>query len=344
MHSARRILLSVALCAYLCACTSEQTEGDFMYLRNKGADMPIRVLGNTRSGVMLVWLTGGPGDLTVLDLGEATSRIERHYGMTFWDQRGSGSAQGNAAAETFTLDQFVEDTDKVIDLIQNRYAPRKLFLIGHSWGVTLGVAYLLDARHRAKVAGFVDVDGNHDVPLLYGMKLDWLRDYAKDQVAAGKDAGYWSTVERWCDTDPPLSRANLNKLEDYRSRSNALFHDPKHDFDVSFDRIFLSPDSAPAYLFVNAANVDDNLYDSDDVLRQMSFSDRMHVITMPVAILWGKYDGIVPLPAAQAAYDSFGTPAADKRIATFEHSAHFPFLEEPVAFAEAVVAFVEDSR
>jgi pimeloyl-ACP methyl ester carboxylesterase len=328
----------------LCACSSEQTEGDFMYLRNKGADMPIRVLGNTRSGVMLVWLTGGPGDLTILDLGEATDRIEAHYGMTFWDQRGSGSAQGNAAPETFTLAQFVDDTDKVIDLIRARYAPRKLFLIGHSWGVTLGTAYLLDAHHRAKVDGFIDVDGNHDVPLLYGMKLDWLLDYAADQVTAGKDAGYWRKVQRWCETDPPLSRANLRKLEDYREPSNALFHDPHHDYAVTFERIFLSPDSAFAYLFVNAGNVEDNLYDSDDVLFQMSFSDRMHVIRMPVAILWGKYDGIVPLPAAQAAYASFGAPAEDKRIVTFAHSAHVPFLEEPKAFADAVVDFVEDYR
>jgi len=326
------------------ACSSEQTDGDFMFLRNKGADMPVRVLGNTGSGVMLVWLTGGPGDLTLLDLGEATDRIEAHYGMTFWDQRGSGSAQGNAAPETFTLAQFVEDTDKVIDLVRHLYEPRKLFLIGHSWGVTLGTAYLLDAQRRMKVDGFIDVDGNHDVPLLYGMKLDWLHDYAADQVAAGKDVKYWDEVRRWCESDPPLSRANLHKLEDYREPSNALFYDPDDDFEVTFERIFLSPDSAPAYLFVNASNVEENLYHSDDVLFEMSFSDDMGVITLPVAILWGEHDGIVPLPAAQAAYDSFGTPPEDKRIVTFQHSAHEPFLEEPRAFADAVIDFVEDYR
>jgi len=264
--------------------------------------------------------------------------------MTFWDQRGSGSAQGNAPAETFTLDQFVEDTDKIIDLVRNRYRPRRLFLIGHSWGVTLGTAYLLDPEHRAKVDGFVDVDGNHDVPLLYGMKLDWLRDYARAEIAAGRDTSYWSEVERFCSSDPPLSRANLRRLEDYRSRSNATFHDPKADFDVSFARIFLSPESPLAYLAVNADYVEESLYDSDDVLFEMSFTERMDVITKPVAILWGKHDGIVPLPAAQAAYAAFGTPEADKRIVVFEHSAHFPFLEEPEEFADAVVAFIEKYR
>jgi len=342
--SSLRMLALLAL-AVLAACSPLQTDGDYMFLRNAGADLPVWVRGNTASKVMIVWLTGGPGDPTAVMRGPATDRLEERYGVTYWDQRGCGSAQGNPDPASFTMDQFVDDTDKVVDLVRARYGVKKVFLVGHSWGGTLGVAYLLDARRQAKVAGFVDLDGNHDVPLVYPMKLAWLEAYAESRIAAkAGHVDHWTEVRDFCASRPPLSRASLATWDRYREDTNATFHDPSRGFDVGFDLIFRSGESVPAYFLVNRSYVEDSLYRDDAVLATMSYSARMKAITIPTALLWGRDDGIVPLPAAEAAYEALGTPQADKRTVIFEQSAHFAFLEEPDAFAEAVIAFVEAYR
>jgi pimeloyl-ACP methyl ester carboxylesterase len=327
----------------LASCSSWQTDGDQLFLRNDGADLPISVRGNVGSGTLLVWLAGGPGDPVAIVRGAATDRIEEHYGMVYWDQRGSGSAQGNAPPESFTMDQFVDDTDKVVDLVRALYSPERVFLIGHSWGGTLATAYLLEPERQRKIAGFIDVAGNHDVPLVYPMKLAWLSDYAQASIEQGIDAEHNREVLAFCESSPPLSRANLAKWDEYTDHTNASFHDPKQGFDVGFDLLFRSGESAPAYLFVNAGYVEKNLYKSDAVLYEMSYSARMKTITIPTAALWGRYDGIVPLPAAEAALGSLGTAPERRRLVVFEHSAHFSFLEEPEAFAAAIVDFVDDT-
>jgi pimeloyl-ACP methyl ester carboxylesterase len=345
MEVAMRIIREclVLLCLFLASCSEWQTDGEHMFLRNDGADLPIWVRGNVASGTLLIWIAGGPGDPVAIVRGAATDRIEEHYGMVYWDQRGSGSAQGNAPPESFTMDQFVDDTDKVVDLVKARYSPERVFLIGHSWGGTLATAYLLDAKRQRKIAGFIDLGGNHDVPLVYPMKLAWLRDFASAFVERGIYVEHNREVLAFCESSPPLSRASLAAWEEFVDHTNAAFHDPNRGFPVGFDLLFRSGESAPAYLFVNADYVENSLYKSDAVLYEMSYSARMKAITIPTAALWGRYDGIVPLPAAKAALESLGTSPENKRLVAFEHSAHFPFLEEPEAFARAVVEFVEDA-
>lgn len=107
--------------------------------------MPVSVRGNKSSGIFIVFLHGGPGGTALQKIGlPAFDALEESYATVFWDQRGSGSSQGNSSDKLLTLGQFVEDLDKLIDLISYKYDHPKIFLMGHSWGGCLGTAYLLD--------------------------------------------------------------------------------------------------------------------------------------------------------------------------------------------------------
>ena len=331
--------LALALPA-LAGCSSLQTEGDFMFLRSEGADLPIWVRGNTDSKTLVVWLSGGPGSPVNLVRGPATDTMEQHFGMVYWDQRGAGSAQGNPSPDTFTMAQFVDDTHKVVALVRERYGATRVFLLGHNWSGTLGVAYLLDPERQREIAGFLDVGGNHDMPLVYPLKLAWLRAYAEERIAKGSEVEHWTKVRDFCAANPPLTEQNFHTWDEYTDGSNAAFFDPNAGPDIDFEHLFLSSDSPTAYLLVNQELDEEYLFKNDSVRQSYSYSDRMAELTLPVALLWGSHDGIVPLPTALSAADSLGTRAADLAFTEFDHSAHFPFLEEPAAFAKAAIDFV----
>jgi pimeloyl-ACP methyl ester carboxylesterase len=339
----KAVALAFALFGLL-ACSPLQTEGDFMFLRTAGADLPIWVRGNTESKTLVVWLSGGPGSPVNLVRGAATDEMERHFGMVYWDQRGAGSAQGNPAPDTFTMAQFVEDTHKVVELVRARYGATRVFLLGHSWGGTLATAYLLDPERQQEIAGFLDVDGNHDMPLVFPLKLAWLRAYAEGRVASGSDVQHWSKVRDFCASEPPLTEENFLRWDDYTDGSNAAFHDPGGGPELDFERLFLSSDSPTAYLLVNQDLDEEYMFKNDAVRNSYSYSERMREITLPVALLWGENDGIVPLPTAYSAFDALGTAPDQIQFSLFENSAHFPFLEEPAAFARAAIEFVEAAR
>ena len=337
--SIHRFVLALALAS--AACSAAQTEGDFMYLRIEGADLPVWVRGNVESGVFLVWLSPGPGDPYEVMRGPATDALEQDYAVVYWDQRGCGSAQGNPAPSTFTMAQFVADTDAVVELVRQRYDARSIVLVGHSWGGTVATAYLLDPEREAKVAGFIDLAGNHDFPRVFPMKLAWLDGWAQERVAAGDHVSHWRGIREWIAGDPPLTREHFDRWAREVDRTNAAFHDGEDDFAIDFELLFLSAQSPLAYLMINEDYVVDSLYRSDEAMRSLAYAERMGAITLPVLALWGEDDGIVPLAAAEDALARLGTPAADRELVAIPDAGHFTFLEQPAAFVDAVADFVD---
>ena len=159
----------------LASCSPFYTEGDFFYVENKGALMPVLVRGNTASDNYLVFLHGGPGGTSFeYEWMKAFQELESLYRIVYWDQRGSGNAQGNPPADTMNVDQFVEDTDMVIDTIRQKYGISKVFLMGHSWGGGLGTAYLLDTNCATKVKGWIEVDGTYNLVMGDCLSSQWL--------------------------------------------------------------------------------------------------------------------------------------------------------------------------
>ena len=105
--------------------------------------MPVWVKGNFDSEVIIVTVHGGPGDSGMEQhIATGFKMLEEDYLMVYWDQRYSGMTQGHADKETQTPDQFIEDTEKVVQLVQSKYPGRKLYMLGHSWGGQLAAGYL----------------------------------------------------------------------------------------------------------------------------------------------------------------------------------------------------------
>jgi pimeloyl-ACP methyl ester carboxylesterase len=64
--------------------------------------------------------------------------------------------------------------------------------------------------------------------------------------------------------------------------------------------------------------------------------EALPMVKAPVLLIWGSEDSEVPLRVAEEAMGEL----ADARLVTLEGAGHFPFLDEPGAFAEAVTSFL----
>lgn len=57
-----------------------------------------------------------------------------------WDQRGTGKSYAALdPTSTLTLDQAIADTIELTQYLRNRFGEKKIYLLGESWGTTLGV-------------------------------------------------------------------------------------------------------------------------------------------------------------------------------------------------------------
>lgn len=337
------------------SCLKDQTligtkvENHF-FLENKGAKMMVNVEGNTASKTFLVMLHGGPGgnsavyNTLALDFSEP---LEERYGVVYWDQRGSGNSSGVYKKEDLTVNQFVEDLDKLLILLRHRYgADISIFLLGHSWGGGLGSAYLTSDYHDGSINGWIDVDGVHNFPLLRAAVLRQFLDFAPTQIAANNNKKNWQEVLDYCQGLKPASISNDEEL-----RMNSYGH--QSEGWMIEDDLINKPDVGIGdlldYTYFSYHNPNTALINSlftGSVVwgeaRNENFTSALENVTIPGLFLWGKHDMVVPVELGEEAFEHYGSE--DKMMFVFENSAHSPMINEPAAFNQTLIAFMEAHR
>jgi pimeloyl-ACP methyl ester carboxylesterase len=311
--------------------------GDWFYLENKGAVMPVWVDGNKQSETFIIVLHGGPGGSSIgfPVMFDAFKELQESFAFVYWEQRASGLSQGNARPESLTVEQFVEDLEKLVVLIRHKYNNPKIFLMGHSWGGALGTAFLINPENQRHISGWIEINGGHN--LKYGIQvhsLEWAMTRAAEQINLGNRVKHWNKEIAWYNSNPDLFRVN-NALRhgDNIEGLNGYAHDPANEEELP-NVLFSTPYNLSAP--INTQQAFKTIWPR---LRNVNFVPEMHKITIPSLIIWGRHDGILPVVLGYEAYDNIGS--ANKYLYIFENSAHYIFNEEPELFVERVRTFVE---
>lgn len=118
----------------------EGSIAELVTVRLSGGDQAILVRGHSVENPVLLYLSGGPGQSDLAYSRVLFDNLAHDFVVVSWDQRGTGKSY--AALEptaTLTLDQAVADTIALADHLRERFGEQKVYLLGESWGTTLGV-------------------------------------------------------------------------------------------------------------------------------------------------------------------------------------------------------------
>jgi len=89
---------------------------------------------------VLLYLAGGPGQSDLGYTRAYMTELEDDFVFAVWDQRGTGKSYPSLdPAETLTLERAVLDTIELSSYLADRFGQQKIYLMGSSWGTTLGV-------------------------------------------------------------------------------------------------------------------------------------------------------------------------------------------------------------
>lgn len=123
---------------------------DVLHVRRNNADMPAYIYGNATEKIFLIILHGGPGGSGLeYRIGQYKEDLEEKYAVVYWDQRGQGMSQGNFDQSDITIAEIVEDVEALAITLRHKYGQDiQLFLMGHSWGGTLGSAVLTTENYQ----------------------------------------------------------------------------------------------------------------------------------------------------------------------------------------------------
>lgn len=319
--------------------TNLNTLNETIFVRHKKADMPAYIHGNGSEKVFLIILHGGPGGNGLFyRVNTIRTEIEKNNAIVYFDQRGHHNAQGTFSKDEINIDVMAEDVLALAKVIKAKYGDdSKLFLMGHSWGGTLGSATLL--KDQSVFSGWIDVAGAHDLKGLFEANKTTLNAIANQQIALENSVDYWKNT-----LDLVQNIGSINDLESSGKLNGASIEgETVLEADEVVNKLQADygnsqpSDNLPKTLW-NSNNVQKILVTEQGIFQNISFADRLSEITLPSIVLWGKYDLVVPTIFAQEAFDNLGS--SEKEIFFFEKSAHNLMLNEPNLFADKVIKFI----
>jgi len=112
------------------------------YVSIGGIEQWITIRGEDRGNPVLLFLHGGPGDVTNPWTFGLFAPWEKHFTVVQWDQRGSGRTfqrTGPSVAPTITLDRMAQDGVEVAEYLCKRLGKSKIIVVGHSLGSIIGL-------------------------------------------------------------------------------------------------------------------------------------------------------------------------------------------------------------
>jgi pimeloyl-ACP methyl ester carboxylesterase len=243
-----------------------------------------------------------------------------------WDQRGAGKSFGeNTPVETMNVAQFISDAHALVEILRKRFNKEKIYLAGLSWGSYLGI--LLAKRYPQLFSAYVGMGQIVDVQKAREITGTYLRAHAhevgnqealRDLEAKGRNAH-----ETWL-------FAFGNELYDKTSwlplLAAGLFSPQYTLHDVM--NVAKGPQFSGKHMKYNAIKGE--------------IMDEVTEFALPVCFFTGRYDYVTPTELVWAYCEKLRAPR--KQIVWFEHSAHFPFFEEPKKFTAKMLRVLEETR
>jgi pimeloyl-ACP methyl ester carboxylesterase len=302
------------------------------YVKLGGIDQWITIRGEDRDNPVLLFLHGGPGDVTNPWAYAYFSSWLRHFTVVQWDQRGAGrtlAKTGDSIGPTMTIQRMTQDGIELAEHLRRHLRKQKIILVGHSWGSVFGVLMAKarpDLFHAFVGTGQV-ADFKQSDAVAYRLALQTAVD-ADDPgaVAALKAIG-----------TPPYSNGDSWQLfGKWRRKCEGA------ETDRFLGGLIGLALQSPGYS-VREINdwLDGQVLGGEQLINQGARLDTGRLtghFAIPVFVFQGEHDCSSPTELARSFVDSIDAPR--KEFVTIPGAGHFAVFIESDAFLRELVARV----
>lgn len=298
-----------------------------------GHDLALMIRGVSSDKPVLLFLAGGPGGSELGAMRRHSQALEDDFVVATLDQRGAGKSYDELdPTDTLTLDNAVADVIAVTDYLRERFDEQKVYLVGQSWGSTLGV--LAVQQHPELYSAFVGVGQMVSQAatdkIFYDETLAWARQQGNTGLVETLEANGPPPYSETLKYEPALS---------YEMQVHPYDHSPNSEGSGQMsENLLVEEYSLIDQFHVLSATLDvfSTLYPQ---LQDIDFRKQAAQLEVPVYLAQGRYEA--PGRQSLAAEWLAMLEAPRKTLTTFDTSGHRPLWEQPDDFRE-LMATVQD--
>lgn len=266
-------------------------------------------LGEGDETVLLVH--GGPGIPSNYLIDSHTFLIDHGFKIATWDQLGCGLSDKPDDPSLWRLERFVEE----VEIVRSALNLGKVYLLGHSWGGMLGLAYCL--KYPDNVKAFIAANTAFDLTYMQ-------RGFERKKLALGEETfTMMGRREAEGTTDHPEYKAAVTLLM-YRHMCRAeKWPDVLNDCFANIAMPVLSAMFGP------------HPFNCSGNLRDLNWIDQLPHMKIPTLILHSEYDYMLPDIALLAKEH-----LPNGELVMLRGCSHLPFFEDPKAYQEALLNYL----
>jgi len=260
-------------------------------------------------------LHGGPGLPSNYLFDAHTFLTDHGFKIATWDQLGCGMSDKPNDPSLWRLERFVEE----VEIVRNALKLGQVYLLGQSWGGMLGLNYCF--KYPKNVKAFIAADTAFDL-------IQMQRGFERKKLALGEEfCTMMARREAEGSTDHPEYQAAITILM-YRHMCRAeKWPDVLNYCFANIAMPVLSTMFGP-YLLNCTGNI-----------RHFNWIDQLPNMKIPTLIIHGEHDYMLP-DIALMAKDHL--PNAE--LALLSGCSHLPFFEDPPAYNQVLLSFLNKMR
>ncbi|MBX2875964.1 MAG: alpha/beta hydrolase [Saprospiraceae bacterium] len=319
---------------------------DFYHLEEADAFIPILVRGNTASKKILLYVQGGPG-LNTMDFAEVDypgwkEGLEKDVAIAYYDQRGTGNAQGSFSLESVTLNQYLTDIRKIIQLLRSQYPDAELYLLGHSFGGWLSYLYTIHFHEQPLIDGLVTANApftTDEDEIRWTFRHQFLAETAQVMIEGGTQTSYWEEVKAWtvanASIDTPEQRQQWNE---FVIEGLSTFEADVHITTGAILRTVLSSSISVVPSLFNGLRLEEISNRLFEDMRSVQLIEGIDKIKVPCLLLTGQFDDIAPPQELEFYFPSINS--LKKRLIILPDAGHDSYLNQAEMFRQEITDFV----
>ena len=297
---------------------------ELLYLPIGGHDQAVMIRGRDVANPVMLYLAGGPGG-TDLGAMRRDVTLEQDFTVVTWDQRGAGKSYSAIdPISTLTVAQLVDDTVELTNYLRQRFGQEKIFLVGQSWGSTLGV--LTVRQHPELYHAFVGV----------GQMVS----------QSATDVMFWEDTLAWAERTGDTGLAERLRGNGQPPYTDLLDYDPivahEHAWNAypGFDGSNEMPGIllVPEYTLMDRLNAFRGFLDTAATLypqlQDIDFRVDAASLEVPVTVVLGEHEARGRAVLAREWFALLDAP--DKRLVEFAGAGHRANFDFPGRFAEVM--------
>lgn len=301
-----------------------------------GAEQGLLIRAADPDNPVLLYLSGGPGQ-SDLAFGRALLEpLVQDFVVVVWDQRGSGTSYAALdPTSDLTLGQAVADTIQLTDYLRERFDEAKIYLLGESWGSTLGVL----AVDRRPDLFHAYIGSGQMVSQRETDRIIW-----RDLLAYAQETENWELYERVLTLGEPPYRdtpwansfvmSHYGALETPYTPPAGYLQRGESSGIGQFYGIMGSE-----YSFIDKANAIRGLVDMFSLmypqLQRIDFRTDVRALDVPVYVLDGEHELRARRELALEWFEQLNAPL--KQLVTYANAGHSVVFEQADAFHRLMV-------